>query len=504
MKRSLTMIAGGVAITVVLVLVLAGYGGMEYYTSRSSFCGGTCHIMSEQYEGWKKDRHHAANNPDGKQAECIDCHFLPGGKYTFKAKMEGLRHLAAYLYDPKAPLPIRPVVPDGACLRGGCHDVTKFQDKQLEFTERKVKFKHAVHFSGKALDGQKLSCDTCHVKVTAEKHFEVPAGICFLCHLKSGTATSAATTPGATGDLLLPAGYTRAAFTEAPTINFTAGVSKCALCHTIPAKSLQSQASKDDPKVTPITHQTIEKAGVACAGCHFAIAAGNGQVDKGNVNSSGCLACHNRSETLLAKAGDLKLMHDAHVAAQRADCFDCHREITHRDRTDHLDALREECGLCHQGAHAAQKVLLAGVPVVDGVRAVPNLMFKVNTNCRGCHLDTSLRKRHTVKTGTAKACVGCHSPEHEKMLEDWRKTVEKEVKAIEAIEANAVKALAEAAGKIDASKISEAEAKIAAGRAMLDVIRIGNGVHNKKYSITIIDEVYPKFEDAIDLLGGGK
>ncbi|MBT3094512.1 MAG: NapC/NirT family cytochrome c, partial [Candidatus Thiodiazotropha sp. (ex Lucina pensylvanica)] len=81
-----------------VLFLLTAWGGFEYYTSQSSFCGGSCHTMTEQYEAWKSNYHYKSNNPEGMQAECVDCHFLPGEKHSMKAKYEGLRHLAAYLY----------------------------------------------------------------------------------------------------------------------------------------------------------------------------------------------------------------------------------------------------------------------------------------------------------------------------------------------------------------------------------------------------------------------
>ena len=63
-----------------LVVLGATYGGFEVYTSQSSFCGGSCHAMTEQYEAWKADFHHVVNNNEEMQAECVDCHFLPGDK----------------------------------------------------------------------------------------------------------------------------------------------------------------------------------------------------------------------------------------------------------------------------------------------------------------------------------------------------------------------------------------------------------------------------------------
>jgi hypothetical protein len=44
---------------------------------------------------------------------------------------------------------------------------------------------------------------------------------------------------------------------------------------------------------------------------------------------------------------------------------------------------------------------------------------------------------------------------------------------------------------------------IATGQELLSVVQIGNGVHNKKYAIMILDEAIVNFEDTIDLLDGG-
>lgn len=96
-----------IASVALLVVLASAWEGLEYYTSQNSFCGGSCHIMNEQYEAWKTSEHHAPGGDPEKQAGCIDCHFLPGGKQTFKAKMQAVRHLAAYLYDRDAHLPIR-------------------------------------------------------------------------------------------------------------------------------------------------------------------------------------------------------------------------------------------------------------------------------------------------------------------------------------------------------------------------------------------------------------
>ena len=491
---------------VVLAVITVVGGGAYYaqatYSKQPEFCGGSCHAMSEQYASWQTSKHHAKNNEKGHEATCVDCHVLPGEENSLKEKYRGLRHLAAHLYKKDMPLPIRPVVHDESCLRSGCHNKADFQDKVIQYTE-KVRFKHKAHFSDKALDGQPLTCETCHFKVTKDKHFEVPKDVCFLCHLKleKPTLEQAVMEQVTIGEKAVE----EITFRKRPSIDFNQGASKCETCHTIPTKSLQGQLSADDSKVKAITHQTIKKAGVACEGCHFEVVKGRGEVDTGNVVSNGCLSCHNRSVELLASAQDGKLMHGKHIEQAAADCFDCHSVIEHKNRTDHLDFVREDCTLCHQNQHKYQKMLLAGIPVKEGIRATPHLMFKVNTNCMGCHLKKDLNRGHAVRTGAPETCAACHTTEHKKMLADWRHQVKQEVDGAEEVGQEALQAVqaAKLAGA-DPAKLAEAKKMIQAGQKFLEIVRIGNGVHNKKYAITILDEAYVNFEDAIDLLSDGE
>lgn len=497
MKLNITLKSVLVAIPVLAAVMLAAWFGVEQYTVGPSFCGGTCHTMTEQYVAWKADKHHASNNVAGMQANCVDCHFLPGGKYSLKAKYEGLRHLAAYLYDPNAPLPIRPVIPDGACLRSGCHDDGKFEDKELVFSD-KAKFKHAVHLSDKALDGNKISCDTCHIKVTEKQHFEVPKEICYLCHLnlESPTLQKAATQAEQSQPVA------QISFRNDPSIDFNEGISRCDICHTIPTKSLQAQLVAGDTLREPITHQTIKSAGVACESCHFEVVKGHGEIETGNVVSNGCLRCHNRSEALLASAADKTQMHSKHVPA-KADCFDCHKVIEHKNRTDHLDFVRNDCTLCHQDQHKYQKWLLAGIPVNNDVPASPHLMFNVNVNCMACHTVKKLIKGHAVRSADGATCAACHKPEHKDMLEDWKQAVLREVRSVEEIEKEALDAYNAAKDGLDDDKKKQAEEAFAKARELLDIVRFGNGVHNKKYAINILDKAFTGFEDIIDLVDAG-
>ena len=492
--------SGGFVVSAAIIVVLAlGYGGFEIYTSQSSFCGGSCHTMTEQYEAWKADIHYASNNDHEMQAECVECHFLPGDKHSLKAKYEGLRHLAAYLYDKDAPLPIRPVVPDGACLQSGCHDRQALADKELRFVDR-VQFKHGVHFSDKALEGEVLACDTCHFKVSEKKHFEVPPDICYLCHLKLEKPILQKAEMASAGQ----DGIMQISFTDRPSIDFNQGISRCDICHEIPTKSLQSQLTSDeeDDDLTkkPITHQTIQEAQVPCESCHFEVVKGAGEIVTGNVVSNGCLRCHNGSQSLIATAGDRKLMHNSHVSNHKADCFDCHATIEHRNRTDHLDFVRNDCQLCHADQHRFQKLLLSGAPVDENLSTTPHLMFDVNTNCMGCHRKKTVNSGHETRTASGDTCVACHTEKHAQMLSKWDKTLKQEVSDAEEVELESFDQLETLRTSLSSDQIGEIEATLNKGRNMLNIVRYGNGVHNKKYAIMILDQAFGFFDEGIEAM----
>lgn len=486
--------------SVALVVVLASaWAGSEYYTSRNSFCGGTCHIMNEQNEAWKKSKHYAPEDDDAKQAGCVDCHFLPGQHASFKAKMEGLRHLAAYLYDRDAHMPVRPVVKDGACLRSGCHAITEFENEEIKYGEKSI-FKHKAHFEKETLKGQTLFCDTCHVKHSAEKHFEAPKAICFTCHLRPVRPQEdepiadklmlikANLEPGAADSLENAVKY-------GADVGFNEGANKCSLCHTIPTKSLQQQLSADDESKKPITHETLEKAKVPCESCHL-----HEVVAADEIKTDECLNCHSASKDLSAKGRDGKLMHDEHVASRRADCLECHRPSRHGAKKDYLDVVRNACTACHRDQHRFQKMLLTGARVSQNVSPTPSLMDAVKTNCAGCHTKAEHSRGQLVKTGSGDTCAKCHTPEHVEMLDDWKKTLEREVRFVKETETEALEALAAGKGKLDAAALEDVREMIATGQQLLSVVQIGNGVHNKKYSIMILDEAITNFEDTIDLL----
>ena len=58
--------------------------------------------------------------------------------------------------------------------------------------------------------------------------------------------------------------------------------------------------------------------------------------------------------------------------------------------------------------------------------------------------------------------------------------------------------------KLSKEKLAEAEKMISEGREIIGIVKNGNGVHNKKYSIMLIDAAFGYFEDLMDQLEEGE
>ena len=76
--------------------------------------------------------------------------------------------------------------------------------------------------------------------------------------------------------------------------------------------------------------------------------------------------------------------------------------------------------------------------------------------------------------------------------------------ALEEMEQETLGIFEELKSRADSYVLAEVEQKLADGSELLNIVRVGNGVHNKKYAIMIIDEAFVKFEDSIDLLENGR
>ncbi len=449
----------GILLIIVLIIFIAVIGvfSVESYTAQPSFCGTKCHIMDKPYTSWQTSKHGKAGK---EEVACVDCHYAPGEKMTLHAKFKGLGQLFTYLSSDDKEVRRATHVADISCTTSKCHPLEQFMEKKLDYgKEKKVTFTHKAHYE-KIIPGQEMHCTTCHVKASDDKHFEAPAEQCYICHFKHS--------------------------------EFNKGKAACNLCHAIPTTPLQQQ--KKDAPLNPdekvITHQSLEKAGVSCQSCHYQLIIGDASLIPG-----GCDNCHSNAE-ILKKDDDMKLMHAEHVAKQKAACFDCHQKIQHKE-IEFLEPARLACRSCHPDHHSYQQQLLVGARRGD-VPATPSLMFAAKTNCMGCHQEEKKLRGETVVRGAAKTCVDCHGPDHDKMLADWEKEVQGEVAFCKETEQRVKDLLEKARNQLSAEQISEFEALMEKGRKSLDIVEFGNGIHNKKYSIMLIDDALTSFETVLD------
>ncbi len=430
-----------------VVIVVVAVFSVESYTARPQFCGTSCHIMDKPYKSWQNDKH---GNAGKEEIRCVDCHYAPGEKMTLHAKFKGLGQLFTYLSTEDKEVRRATHIADISCSTAKCHPSEKFMDKKLIYgKEKKVKFVHKTHYD-KTIPGQEMHCTTCHVKASDEKHFEVPKEQCYICHFRN---------------------------TE-----FNKGRAACNICHEIPTTPLQQQ--KKDTKPTAdeqiITHQSLEKAGVSCQSCHYQVV--RGETD---LTPRACVTCHSDTK-VLEKKYEMKLMHEKHVAGQKAKCADCHQPMIHKE-SDFIEAARLNCASCHPDHHSYQKALLVGASYGD-VPETPSLMNAVKTNCQGCHDKQELHKGEEILRGSAKSCVDCHTKDHEKLLADWQKEVKTEVAFAVEERDRALSMLEQFKEKIGVERVAEFKKQLDKSQQTLNIVEFGNGVHNKKYAIMLIDE----------------
>ena len=86
------------------------------------------------------------------------------------------------------------------------------------------------------------------------------------------------------------------------------------------------------------------------------------------------------------------------------------------------------------------------------------------------------------------------------MLKDWKTELDKELEYVIEIQNEALGALEKSKSKISAANLAEARKMMAEGRQYLNIVKFGNGVHNKKYSIMLFDAAIASFEDTMDFL----
>ncbi len=186
--------------------------------------------------------------------------------------------------------------------------------------------------------------------------------------------------------------------------------------------------------------------------------------------------------------------------SQAEELNDC-APITQKS-ADFLEIARNNCQACHPDHHINQRKLLAG-DITKEVPITPGLMSEVNIDCMGCHIETKPdRKGEKVMKGTSKACVGCHTVRQESMVKEWKDTIRDEIQAVEEVKRKAEDAVNKTHHKVPEEMLLKAIVMLEKGQEFLNVVKYGNGIHNKKYSIMLIDFAHDSFEDTIELVHG--
>jgi len=448
------------------------------------FCG-YCHVLTypkvvqKGYDLWKKGKHNKVG--------CVECHYPPKAS-TSKNPINKVVGVTKPSHIPTKPpghfsylklggdtISTRPHIADASCMTAACHGKPddKFKTKKIKFTE-KVGFVHKPHLDKKKqIEGQMVTCTSCHQHETDQKKFEVSQKSCHLCHFKN--------------------------------VKFNQEErGRCELCHELPKKPIQTSGEK------PITHQTLKDAKVSCGSCHYDVIQASGRakyeayfkkgvlktalvMGAGDIIKGNCFACHDQKKAL-KEVGNKKLMHEKHVSVKNARCFDCHQVIRHKksvvDQTVAAKAgakmtevqkpmserfIADSCFACHPKPHELQ---------------------------RQCHLERKFTKKGTpVLMASAKTCVGCH-PGRQKLLKDWKTDLENGIKDTLEVQKEALDALSAAKAKLARPKLTEVRNMLKEGQKNLKMVQFGNGVHNKKYALYLLDAAMIRFDNLISK--GGK
>ncbi len=212
------------------------------------------------------------------------------------------------------------------------------------------------------------------------------------------------------------------------------------------------------------------------------------------VSRHGCSTCHLGIETRKVELADGRAFpHEAHVR-NGLECSSCHS-------VDHHGAPapdRAECASCHHTAasgrdpqdcaacHAEQRAMLAGD--LPGHAPVPSGMSSMD--CYECHGDPP----DVLRPGPA-ACVICHEPGFDRLLQDWRMAIDGRVERLRASRSKLADLLAKAS--------PEALQLVARSDAALEAVeRDGSrGAHNVGFALDLLQEAAGNLDQAEGELG---
>jgi nitrate/TMAO reductase-like tetraheme cytochrome c subunit len=410
------------------------------YSAQPQFCK-SCHIMLPYYNAWKTSTHN--------MVPCLECHYPPGVEKEIKGKFQALVSVVQYFTGSYGKGRPWVEISDASCLREGCHSrrlltgVSKFGN---------ILFNHTPHLT-EMRRGLKLRCTSCHSQIVQREHMTVTKTTCFLCHFKKA--------------------------------EWKKELKDCNQCHGAPEETVEFLGVK-------FNHSESLKRGVSCEKCHFDVISG-----AGNVSKEKCFICHTEPDKL-EKYNEVLLMHDNHVTNHKVDCLRCHDEIKHQFE-EMAKTIETDCSSCHPNHHTAQKELYLGIGGHDVV-AMPDPMFLTRVSCTGCHIEhLGEPLKGTTAFANPAACISCHGTKFGTILEQWKSQIGQMLSDIIPI-LNRAKAEILKKNTND-ERFVQAESLVTQAQDNVNLVKMGQGVHNIKFSSQLLTTAYSMLSVALKATG---
>jgi hypothetical protein len=120
-------------------------------------------------------------------------------------------------------------------------------------------------------------------------------------------------------------------------------------------------------------------------------------------------------------------------------------------------------------------------------RPMPNAMFGSRLNCTGCHTKSATDlKGDKLIEASEQTCIGCHGAEYKRLFEQWRDELAASLKEAELALDRVDKRIAELQSR-GVEIPSEVADLVKPARENIAFIKAGNGIHNRNYTLRLLD-----------------